>query len=76
MQLQGFGSWFCIALPVNDRRYLSASVQQIDSRPWWLHARRHRSGEELYVGPIRSRMALALCSLLNAFLTAKNAKLF
>jgi hypothetical protein len=34
MQLQGFGSWFCIALPVNYRRYLPAFARQIDSRPW------------------------------------------
>jgi hypothetical protein len=34
MQLQGFGSWFCIAHPADYRRYLLASVQQIHSRPW------------------------------------------
>jgi hypothetical protein len=34
MQLQGFGSWFCIALPVNCRRYLPAFARQDDSRPW------------------------------------------
>jgi hypothetical protein len=34
MQLQGFGSWFCIALPVNYSRYLPVITRQDGSRPW------------------------------------------
>jgi hypothetical protein len=33
MQLQGCGSWFCIAHPANDHRHLSAYRQDV-SRPW------------------------------------------